>query len=344
MTKFRPTVGRLRPGVVAVLLATALVSSACASDDGPAPTASATTAPETTTTTSTTAPVAPGVAPAGTTRDLTVTTPDERTRTAHLYVPASLPHDAPAPLLVALHGGTGSGRQFERQSEFDGIAEANSFLVVYPDGVGNGDGENQLRTWNGGVCCGAAVNKDVDDVAFLRQLVAQVSNEYDVDAARVFATGHSNGMIMSYRLVCEAADVFVAAAGQAGTLGVDECDPAAPISFLHIHGAADTNIPIDGGHDQGISGVDFPSPRESVRRLATADGCPPDPATTTAAPATTETWAPCAAGTVIKFVTVAGATHAWMGAEPARAGAPVPFAGYDSTAAVWAFLAAHPRT
>ena len=31
---------------------------------------------------------------------------------------------------------------------------------------------------------------------------------------------------MSYRLACEAADVFVAAAGQAGTLGVDACDPA----------------------------------------------------------------------------------------------------------------------
>ena len=223
------------------------------------PEASATTAPATSTAASaTTATVAPAVAKAGTTRDLTVTTPDGRTRTAHLYVPASLPDDAPVPLLVALHGGTGSGRQFERQSNFDGIAEANRFLVVYPDGIGSGSGEDQLRTWNGGVCCGAAVNKDVDDVTFLRQLVEQLSREYDVDAARVFATGHSNGMIMSYRLVCEAADVFVAAAGQAGTLGVDACDPAAPISFLHIHGAADTNIPIDGGRGQGISGVDVP--------------------------------------------------------------------------------------
>ena len=327
------------------MLAATLVSSACASNDAPAPKASATTAPTTSAAASaTTATVAPAVVAAGTTRDLTMTTPDGRTRTAHLYVPASLPDDAPVPLLVALHGGTGSGRQFERQSKFDGIAEANHFLVVYPDGIGSGSGEDQLRTWNGGVCCGAAVNKDVDDVTFLRQLVEQVSREYDVDAARVFATGHSNGMIMSYRLVCEAADVFVAAAGQAGTLGVDACDPAAPISFLHIHGAADTNIPIDGGRGQGISGVAYPSPRDSVRRLAAADGCPADPATTTAAPATTETWAPCDAGTVIEFVTVAGATHAWMGAAPARAGAPVPFGGYDSSAAVWAFLAAHPRT
>ena len=87
---------------------------------------------------------------------------------------------------------------------------------------------------------------------------------------------------MSYRLVCEAADVFVAAAGQAGTLGVDDCAPAAPISFLHIHGAADVNIPIDGGRGQGISGVTFPSPRDehphgSPRRT----GARPTAATTT---------------------------------------------------------------
>ena len=71
--------------------------------------------------------------------------------------------------------------------------------------------------------------------------------------------------------------MFVAAAGQAGTLGVDDCAPAAPISFLHIHGAADVNIPIDGGRGQGISGVAFPSPRDSIRaarRRRTA--CPAD--------------------------------------------------------------------
>ena len=47
---------------------------------------------------------------------------------------------------------------------------------------------------------------------------------------------------------------------------------------------------------------------------------------------------------MIEFVTVAGAAHAWMGAAaPTRAGGPTPFAGYDSSAAVWSFLAAHPR-
>jgi poly(3-hydroxybutyrate) depolymerase len=89
--------------------------------------------------------------------------------------------------------------------------------------------------------------------------------------------------------------------------------------------------------------VDFPSPRGAIREVAEADGCPAEPVTTNVASATTETWSLCARDTAVEFVAVAGATHAWMGAEPARANGPEPFAGYDSSTAVWAFLAAHPR-
>jgi polyhydroxybutyrate depolymerase len=338
--------------VTGVSLAALVLLAACGSGDpASAPTStsssvSTSVSPSTSTSasTSTRTTIAPPVDPVGTNRDLTVATPDGRTRTAHLYVPASLPPNESVSLLVALHGGTGTGRQFERTSAFDNLAEANRFLVVYPDGVGRGPAEDQLRTWNGGLCCGAAAKNSVDDVTFLRDLVQQLSAEYHVDPDRVFATGHSNGMIMSYRLVCEAADVFVAAAGQAGTLGVDECNPTAPISFLHIHGSADVNIPIDGGHGQGISGVTFPSPRASIRTLAAADSCPAAARASVDPPATIETWEPCTGGTTIEFVTVSGAMHAWMGAAaPTRAGGPQPFADYDSTTAVWTFLAEHPR-
>ena len=139
--------------------------------------------------------------------------------------------------------------------------------------------------------------QDVDDVAFLVQLVDQLSDDYDVDPARVYATGHSNGMIMSYRLACEAADVFVAVAGQAGTLGIDECAPTQPVSVLHIHGDEDVNLPIDGGPGEGISQTDFPSPRAGIRTVAVGDGCDAEPATTSDPPVTTETWSRAATTT-----------------------------------------------
>ena len=91
---------------------------------------------------------------AGETVDGQITTADGRVRTYHLYVPGG-PADEPAPLLIALHGGTGSGTQFRRNSGLDALADEHGFLVVYPDGVGVGP-RDSLRTWNGGYCCGPA--------------------------------------------------------------------------------------------------------------------------------------------------------------------------------------------
>jgi polyhydroxybutyrate depolymerase len=280
----------------------------------------------------------------GTTTDITVHTADGRDRTAHVYVPPNLPTGRRVPLLVALHGGTGWGTQFERTSGFDALADEHGFIVVYPDGIGVGPNADLLRTWNGGVCCGPAVRQNVDDVAFLRQLVSTLSEQHRVDPDRVFATGHSNGMIMAYRLLCEASDVFVAAAGQAGTLGVDDCHPSRPVSLRHIHGTADQNIPLDGGRGSAsIAGVDFPSPRAGIKTFAAADGCR-SARTTTEGPVTTKRWRHCDGRTEVELVTVDGASHAWMGATGlTRPGGPVPSTDYDSSRSSWAFLAAHPR-
>src|SRR5215218_9185695 len=103
--------------------------------------------------------------------DGTLPTPDGRDRTYHVYVPAGLEPGAPVPLLVALHGGTGWGTQFERSSGLDELADRHGFVVVYPDGVGVGRNQSALRTWNGGSCYGPAARQDVDDVAFVRLLV-----------------------------------------------------------------------------------------------------------------------------------------------------------------------------
>lgn len=180
----------------------------------------------------------------------------------------------PVPLLGGLHGGTGWGEQFQRQSGFDELAETNGFLAVFPDGVGLGQNADLFRTWNGGYCCGAAVKQDVDDVAFIVALIDAIVAEYDVDVDRIFAAGHSNGGIMSYRLACELSDRIVAIGLQAGSLGIDECSPSKPVSVLHLHGTADQNHPIDGGvGSNSISNTDFRSAAYSVETAAAAMGC-----------------------------------------------------------------------
>ena len=282
--------------------------------------------------------------------DETVTTPDGRTRTYRVVVPGSVRPDEPVPLLLALHGGVGSGAQFERTSGFDDLAATHRFIVVYPDGIEIG-GASVLATghvWNGGKCCGRAARVRVDDVGFIAAVIDRVSEDHRVDPDRVFAAGHSNGAIMSYRLACELSDRIAAIGVQAGTIEVDGCTPTRPVSVLAIHGTADTNIPIEGGKGRGISGATFSSPVAAVETFARLDGC--SPSSTRTAPdnpdVTIETWPGGRAGTEVRFARVTGATHAWMGHPSPRASTGLtgePYQRFDSSAAIWDFLSAHPR-
>ena len=293
---------------------------------------------------------APAVPAAGEVTDEWVETPDGRRRHFRLYVPSSYRPDQSAPLLIALHGGLGTSDQFATNSGFDDLAESNGFIVVYPDGIRAISDRPGLQTWNGGYCCGPAANKNVDDVGYLDFLLDLLEERFAIDSSRVFAAGHSNGAIMAYRLACELSDRVVAIGVQAGSLGIDECTPSHPVALLHVHGLADTNHPIDGGVGSGVSGVEFRSGREAVRTLAELNECGVEP-TVVKVPSNPDlevsTWSECAGGADVRLITVDGASHAWMGhagASEAAAGlVGEPYPDFDSSRAIWAFLADHPR-
>jgi polyhydroxybutyrate depolymerase len=57
-------------------------------------------------------------------------------------------------------------------------------------------------TWNGHGCCGKAQRENIDDVGFITTMVGQISAGLPIDKSRVYATGISNGGIMSYALAC----------------------------------------------------------------------------------------------------------------------------------------------
>ena len=266
-------------------------------------------------------------------------------RTYRLYVPSALP-SGPVPLFIGLHGGTGWADQFAQVDHIEGLAESNGFIVVHPDGV------HQVaalpgEVWNGGGCCGVAARRNVDDVGFINALIDAIEAGHAIDQHRVYAYGHSNGAIMSYRLACELSNRIDGIGLYAGTLDISTCSPAQPVSVIHIHGSADKNIPINGGvGSDSISRVDFPPPHAGFDTLAAADGCPAAvTATDSANPdLSISTRTPCRAGTAAVFVTIAGANHAWAGGTPLVT--PVGGAAYandDATAAIVQFLLAHPR-
>lgn len=150
----------------------------------------------------------------------------------------------PRPLVLALHGGGGNGRQMERYSRLNDVAVRRGFLVAYPDALEG--------SWNDGRGSDliASQKKNVDDVLFLRKLVDAVAEATPVDRGRVFATGISNGAFMSHRLAAEASDLVAAVAPVVGGMApavAEKFNPEHPVSLLLIQGDSDPLVPFAGG-------------------------------------------------------------------------------------------------
>ncbi len=243
------------------------------------------------------------------------------TRTYRLFVPTR--PKKPAPLVLVLHGGFGTGARVASQTGFDAEAEKRGFIAAYPDGLG--------RAWNAGPCCGASSRLGVNDVAFVSKLLDKLGLQYSIDKRRIYATGISNGGLFSYTLACRLSGRIAAAAPVAATL-ISACTPSRAVSILHVHGLDDENIPFEGGRGtRGVTGYDWPPAQQGVDRWRTLDGCPATGKTTVGGAVTTNAWTPCRNGTEVRLVALAGVAHAWP-KEP-----------YAATPEIWRFFAAHPR-
>jgi polyhydroxybutyrate depolymerase len=251
-------------------------------------------------------------------------------RSYRLYVPVGLPD--PAPLVVMLHGVFGSAEQAERAYGWDRLADSAKFVVAYPDGAG--------RAWNsGGGCCGRPAREGVDDVGFVSAAVADIAHNVGVDPDRVYATGISNGGMMSYALACNT-DLF-AAIGPDSATQLDICASPRPTSVLHIHGTADRIIRYDGGARPGFAQIEGPAVPQLNAFWRDVDRCAA-PAVTTAGPVTTST-ASCPDGRTVELITIDGAGHQWPGSAAGRAGADPPSDALDATMTFWQFFAEHRR-
>ncbi|HMQ26918.1 MAG TPA: PHB depolymerase family esterase, partial [Acidimicrobiales bacterium] len=149
---------------------------------------------------------------------------DGVSRTYRVFVPTSYTAGTPTPLVVGLHGGFGSGRQFERDNGLKPALAERAMLGVFPDGVAGP--LTGIRTWNAGNCCAYSMNTDVDDVGFIDALVKRLRRQYTVDPARIYAIGHSNGGMLSFRLGCDLPGVFAPIPPVAGALDdTPRCQP-----------------------------------------------------------------------------------------------------------------------
>ena len=301
-------------GAVAVLAVAVIALVAVlvlgGSDDG---TASSTTAPGRSTTSTTAAngrtPVGPTsttVTPAGPVGVQDVTMQEGIIQRQYLVLsPADVPTSTRLPVVIVLHGLGFDRFAMSRTADWAGAVARDHFLAVFPQGV--------LNSWNAGPCCPPATLGGVDDVGFLDRVVGQLVGRPDVDRARLYLTGFSNGGIMTYTMACARPELFAAVAPMAGT-NLSGCAPAQPVPLLHMHGDPDPTVPYDGRFtlSQLLSTAKFPPVPDSVAAWAKADGCDADASTTTApGPVTTRRWHGCADDTRVELITYPGNGHNW---------------------------------
>lgn len=166
---------------------------------------------------------------------------DGHTRSYHLSVPADAA--GPLPVVVALHGKGDTGGDF---LEATGLSALHA-LVAVPTGVG--------LAWSPAPYAHTTL---AQDTALIHAIVDQLEAEYNVDPARIYLVGFSNGGGLAALLAARAARFAGAATVSAAVrIRPDEIGRGAhPVDYLNIHGTYDDVVPYAGEQRSPYSGAE----------------------------------------------------------------------------------------
>jgi polyhydroxybutyrate depolymerase len=161
-----------------------------------------------------------------------------------LYIPNSYSSKSSAPLMINFHGFGGIASNYMQEADMRSLAEANTFILIYPQGSCL-DG---LSHWN--PCPFGGDNKsNADDFGFIESIITVISSQYNVDMERIYAAGYSNGGMMAYGLANYKSDLIAAVASVSGVM-LDCTGPVGhPMPVVHLHGTSDGVIPYNGSSD-----------------------------------------------------------------------------------------------
>ena len=141
---------------------------------------------------------------------------------------------SPAPLVLLLHGGLGSGAQIGRDTDFAHLSSEFGIIVAAPNGIN--------RRWQDG-----RQGPERSDVDYLSALIEDFVARGLADPSRVYAIGHSNGGGMAMRMACDRPDL-IAGIGVVATkvIAAFPCSNGLPMPAIFFHGTEDSIAPHSG--------------------------------------------------------------------------------------------------
>ena len=232
-----------------------------------------------------------------------------RLRTYYLHTPKSYRPDRQMPLVLMFHGSHGSGNSIAHVTRFNDLADKQGFIAVYPNGIDH--------YWSDA----GDVSPNVNDVSFVTALIKHLEQIRNIDRQRIYATGFSNGGMLTQTLACKLSDRIAAFASVAGTLPANlasSCKPKTPVSVLMINGTDDHSVPYRGGRIGGI-GKQVVSIPKTVELWRQHDGCaskamqPPHKIDRNPDEVEISRYLGCRGGSEVMLVTVKHGGHSWPG-------------------------------
>lgn len=271
-------------------------------------------------------------------RTTTLVTSMGQERRYILHVPRSYDPAKPTPLVISLHGGLNWPAFQRKASGWNRVADEHGFIVAYPAGEGTGPGIWAMR--------GRPVASRMPDVVFISELIDKLSASYNIDPARIYANGFSNGGGMSFALACTLSH-RIAAVGLVGpyhTFRLEWCKDSAPVPSVTFHGTAD-HFALYGGGTHWIGPLPIPPIRQWTQRWAQHNRCAPAPIENALAPDVERLeYAGCANDASVVLYTIKGGGHTWPGGGELSEWMVGPTSrSIDASKVMWEFFQAHPR-
>lgn len=281
-----------------------------------------------------------------------------RARSWIVYAPPSYDPNQPTPVVVLLHGRPSNGAGMALLSGMNSVADRHGFIVVYPDGLDN-EWNSHFDIAAGSISLtGRSSTLPQDDVEFLKTLMGDLREDLNVDPARLYLGGFSNGGFMTHRMACSAGDTFAAFAAVGAALYVElsrYCTRSPPTPILLMHGTGDPSVPYNGVEVVNPQGGDpiriTLTVQETVSAFARRNHCSLSGESTTFAESGNSPGThvirfiprDCDSGKDVAFFLINGGGHTWPGrAEVMRSDAFGP-TNMDINAGevIWDFFSRH---
>ena len=271
-------------------------------------------------------------------------------RNYYVFIPKHLSKREKVPVVFVFHGGGGNALQVERSLGFTNLARSEKFIAVYPQGIG--------KNWNDGRNTDAtqAHRENINDLAFVKKMIDELSDNYKIDEKRIFSTGASNGGFFSNYLAVNLSEKFAAIAPVIG--GISEplsknFNPKKPISVFIIQGTEDKFVPYNGGtvarnRGEFIStddAIDLWTKHNKTSKKA-IEGSLPDTNKRDGCTVKTFLWTKGKSNTEVKLFKLNGGGHTWAGGTqylPKRIVGNV-CRDFDATEVIWEFFKQHPKS